>query len=242
MEVELRDDKPGTTANFLRYLQGGLYRDMFFHRWVPGFVIQGGGFFVTNRQTTNAAFAAIPTFSAITNEFGVGQRVSNTYGTIAMAKTALGPDTATSQWFFNLADNSANLDNQNGGFTVFGRVVQGTNVLDRFNNTSLTNGLWILQLSAPLDQLPVRSQNPTYEDLVYCDISLLNVHVNLAINQAREISWDSVAGRTNRVEFTTNMPPVWNLLTVTNGNGTRLEVTDSSTESPKRFYRVRVDF
>ncbi|MDA0706875.1 MAG: peptidylprolyl isomerase [Proteobacteria bacterium] len=80
------------------------------HRSQPGFVVQGGGY-VTN-------FSAIPQNPAVVNE----PVYSNVRGTIAMAKTAAGPSTATSQWFFNLANSAANLDNQNGGFTVFGQV------------------------------------------------------------------------------------------------------------------------
>src|ERR1041384_5986650 len=116
IEVELFEDKPVTTRNFINYVQSGLYKDGIFHRWVPGFVIQGGGVYVANRSTASPYFAYIPTFTAITNEFKGGPHASNTYGTIAMAKTTNGPNTATSQWFFNLADNSSNLDNQNGGF------------------------------------------------------------------------------------------------------------------------------
>src|SRR5205807_6793011 len=75
----------------------------------------------------------IPTFPPITNEFNVGPFYSNVYGTIAMAKTA-NPNSATSQFFFNLANNAASLDNTNnsGGFTVFGHVVAGTNSLNAF--------------------------------------------------------------------------------------------------------------
>ena len=62
---------------------------------------------------------AVPTYPAIQNEYGI----SNLRGTVAMAKLGSDPNSATSQWFINLADNSSNLDNQNGGFTVFGRVV-----------------------------------------------------------------------------------------------------------------------
>src|SRR5947208_8271514 len=126
IEVELLDqDKPVTVRNFIRYVQSGLFRDAIIHRCIPTFVIQGGGFFVGNRNTTNAILAPIPTFGTITNEFAVGRFFSNVYGTIAMAKAGGDPNSASSQWFFNLANNAANLDTQNGGFTVFGRVVRG---------------------------------------------------------------------------------------------------------------------
>src|SRR2546422_3789703 len=78
IEVELYDqDKPVTVQNFIRYVQSGRYQNEFSHRLRPGFVLQGGGFTVTNRGTTNAAVAAIATFPPIVNEFGAGRRFSN---------------------------------------------------------------------------------------------------------------------------------------------------------------------
>ena len=131
IDVELYDlDKPATVRNFLRYVQGGLYTNMFCHRYVPGFVMQGGGYFVSTGTNGSPQFAEVTKLPALTNEFNVGRRFSNLFGTIAMAKAANDPNSATSEWFFNLADNSTNLDNQNEGFTVFGHVVDGTNVLN----------------------------------------------------------------------------------------------------------------
>ncbi len=116
VDVTLYEDTaPLTADNFLDYVAADAYADMFLHRSVPGFVVQGGGFtFVPGQGVGN-----VPTFAPVQNEFNV----SNTRGTVAMAKLGGDPDSATSQWFFNLDDNSDNLDNQNGGFTVFGRVV-----------------------------------------------------------------------------------------------------------------------
>lgn len=122
-EIELfPEDAPNTVANFLAYIESGRFQDSFIHRSAPGFVIQGGGFLYRNGVTS-----AVPTFGTIVNEF----KRSNVRGTIAMAKQDGDPNSATSQWFINLADNSANLDSQNGGFTVFGRVVDdGMQVVD----------------------------------------------------------------------------------------------------------------
>lgn len=112
---------PVTRDNILSYVASGEYSDSFIHRSVPGFVIQGGGF--RFRFTDNDIFVdPVATSDPIVNEPGI----SNTLGTIAMAKTSQGPDTATSQWFVNTGENSANLDYQNGGFTVFARVTQET--------------------------------------------------------------------------------------------------------------------
>ena len=119
IEIELFDDvTPGTVANFLNYVDDGDYEGTFVHRSIPGFVIQGGGF-----TFEDGVAPPIPTDPPIANEFNL----SNVRGTIAMAKLGGNKDSATSQWFINLADNSGNLDGddgQGGGFfTVFGQVV-----------------------------------------------------------------------------------------------------------------------
>lgn len=112
---------PGTRTNFLNYVNDGDYDNSIIHRSVPGFVIQGGGFYDSD-PTTSYSIASVPTDAPITNEFGI----SNTLGTVSMAKVGGDPDSATSQWFVSLGDNSTNLDNQNGGFTVFARVTKST--------------------------------------------------------------------------------------------------------------------
>jgi cyclophilin family peptidyl-prolyl cis-trans isomerase len=242
LEVELFDqDKPLTTANFIRYVQSGAWGDVFIHRWEPGFVIQGGGYCTVNRHTTNAAFAVVPSFGAITNEYDVGRTFSNAYGTLAMARVGGETNSATSEWFLNLTNN-AFLDQVDGGFTVFGRVVRGTNVLERFNRVSVTNGIYVLPLQKPLNTLPVLSRQPTYEDLVYADISLLHVSVQANPGGGCEISWNSASNVAHVVEFTVQFPPTWELLTRTNGTGGPLQVRDSEPTAPARFYRVRLDF
>jgi len=123
VEVQLFDQStPLTVANFLQYVNGGLYNGTIIHRSVSDFVVQGGGYTTTG--------APITTFAPVQNEPGI----SNTQGTIAMAKVSGEPDSATSQFFFNTADNSQVLDNENGGFTVFGDIVQGLNVVEEINN------------------------------------------------------------------------------------------------------------
>lgn len=134
--IELFDTQtPVTTANFLQYIDSGAYTNGIFHRSVPGFVIQGGGFKIVD-GTSGKSLAAVNTFSPIVNEF----KISNTRGTVAMAKLGSAPNSATSQWFVNLADNSANLDHQNGGFTVFGRVLfDGMTVFDAIAKLKIVN-------------------------------------------------------------------------------------------------------
>jgi len=138
IDIQLLDqDAPGTVENFLHYVNDGLYDKSFFHRLAPGFVLQGGGFalypdgqadiYPVQDGDRTLWMGRIPTQDPIANEFGR----SNTRGTVAMAKLGGDPDSATSQFFFNLADNSSNLDNQNGGFTVFGIVLgAGMDIVD----------------------------------------------------------------------------------------------------------------
>ena len=114
---------PATVTNFLTYVQNGDYSDSIFHRSVTNFVVQSGGF----RTDLNAVITSIPTNPAVINE----PVYSNIRGTIAMAKLGGDPDSATSQWFINLTNNAASLDNDNGGFTVFGEVTgDGMDILD----------------------------------------------------------------------------------------------------------------
>lgn len=100
-----------TVTNFLQYVNGGLYNGVIFHRTVPSFIDQTGGF--------NTSGQAITNLGTVNNEF----HLSNTAGTIAMAKLSGDPNSASNQWFINVADNSSILDGQNGGFTVFGKVL-----------------------------------------------------------------------------------------------------------------------
>ena len=120
---------PLTAANFLAYANAGRYTNTIIHRSIANFMIQGGGFTQpTAASNVPAGYpATIAQFAAVQNEFGN----SNIRGTIAMAKLGSDPNSATNQWFFNTADNSGNLDNQNGGFTAFGRVLgTGMGVVD----------------------------------------------------------------------------------------------------------------
>ncbi len=139
-DVQLYDTAaPTTVANFLNYVNSGRYENSFFHRLATGFVLQGGGF--TFDEAAVPQFAPVVSFGTIQNEFDPSR--SNLRGTLVMAKIGAqydenndlipgtGPDSATSQFFVNLGNNSANLDNQNGGFTVFAEVIgTGMDVVD----------------------------------------------------------------------------------------------------------------
>lgn len=106
---------PATVTNFMNYVNAGKYTDVVFHRSIAGFVIQGGGFKGTGNSIN---FTSVVTNPTLVNEPGI----ANELGTISMAKLGGDPNSATSQFFVSLGDNRANLDYQNGGFTVFGRV------------------------------------------------------------------------------------------------------------------------
>ena len=122
---------PLTVANFLTYIRNfgvsdttNKYDGAVFHRSIPGFIVQGGAFKV---QSAPNNFSSITTSPSPTNE----PVNSNTRGTVAMAKLGGNPNSATDQFFVNLADNSTILDGQNGGFTAFARVAgNGMSVAD----------------------------------------------------------------------------------------------------------------
>ncbi len=132
---------PRTVQNFLTYANRGAYANSIVHRSFPGIIIQGGGY-----RLSGSVLSTIPADPPIQNEF----QVSNTRGTIAMAKLSTGPHTATTQWFFNLADNLA-FNTENGGYTVFGRAAGASSLatLDRIAALPTVN------LGAPLDSTPL---------------------------------------------------------------------------------------
>ena len=121
LEVE---KAPISVANFLKYVEGDFYSNTLFHRVIDGFMIQGGGFEPGMKQKT--------TFAQIQNEANNG--LKNEAYTIAMARTSE-PHSATSQFFINVADNTflnfTAPTSQGYGYCVFGRVVKGTEVVDK---------------------------------------------------------------------------------------------------------------
>ncbi|GAA0854157.1 peptidylprolyl isomerase [Aliiglaciecola litoralis] len=118
--VELyRAKAPIAVNNFLRYVERGRYEGLLFHRIVPNFVVQTGGY--------DTDFKGIKTFPKIFNESGNG--LKNEAYTIAMARDN-DPHSAMSQFYFNLRDNESLDPGKNWGYTVFGYVTEGTEIID----------------------------------------------------------------------------------------------------------------
>ena len=123
--IELYPDKaPKSVANFLEYVRGGFYKDTIFHRVIPGFMAQGGGF--------DRTFVQKPTRDPVDIESANG--LKNDKGTVAMARTR-NPNSATAQFFINVADNEflnyTAPTVQGFGYTVFGKVVKGMDVVNK---------------------------------------------------------------------------------------------------------------
>lgn len=130
---------PITVDNFLRYVGEGFYDGTAFHRHAPGFVLQGGGFAAP--LGSSGLPQPKPTHDPIALE--VGRGLSNLRYTVAMARTSL-PDSATSQFFINLADN-VSLDTNGGGYAVFGSISTGTDVVAAMQAASCVETLWSLR-------------------------------------------------------------------------------------------------
>jgi peptidyl-prolyl cis-trans isomerase A (cyclophilin A)/peptidyl-prolyl cis-trans isomerase B (cyclophilin B) len=128
IQIELFPEKaPKTVENFLQYVKRGFYQDSIFHRVIPGFMIQGGGFSKTMEQK--------PTREPIAIESNNG--LKNDTGTIAMARTQ-NPNSATAQFFINVSDNVflnyTESSARGYGYTVFGKVIKGMDVVDKIAN------------------------------------------------------------------------------------------------------------
>jgi peptidyl-prolyl cis-trans isomerase B (cyclophilin B) len=131
--IELDAEKaPITVANFLQYVEAGFYDGVIFHRVIKDFMIQGGGFDLNMKQK--------PTQSEIKNEANNG--LANDKYTIAMARTSV-PDSASSQFFINTADNdflNHTAPTSGGwGYCVFGKVIEGMDVVDKIQSVQTTS-------------------------------------------------------------------------------------------------------
>jgi cyclophilin family peptidyl-prolyl cis-trans isomerase len=139
--IELRPDRaPLTVANYLKYVQEGQYTQTLFHRVINNFVVQGGGYAAVDDQLR-------PVHAAVFNEAGNG--LQNKRGTVGLARSE-SPHSGNCQFYVNLVDN-AELDPlpTRWGYTVFGRVIEGMDVVDRIGVTP-TGSVGPFKTDAPL--------------------------------------------------------------------------------------------
>ena len=129
-KVKLFPEKaPKTVANFKKYVNEGFYNGLIFHRVIKGFMIQGGGFYPN--LTKKVTMKPIPLES--------NNGLKNTIGTISMARTN-NPNSATSQFFINVANNSfLDHSSSNPGYAVFGKVIDGMNVVNSISSVKTTS-------------------------------------------------------------------------------------------------------
>ncbi len=144
--VELdRDRAPITVNNFLKYVKSGAFKDTIFHRVEKDFVIQGGGYLKGYKEVVSCG--------KIFNESGNG--LKNTRGTIAMARYD-DPHSATSQFYFNLIDTpSLDPNAKNWGYTVFGEVVEGMEILDAISQVRVGYSKKIDSTSVPIEAITI---------------------------------------------------------------------------------------
>ena len=133
IDIQLNPAKaPASVANFIRYVKSGFYKDKIFHRVIPGFMIQGGGFDQAMHQAATKA--------AIQNEADNG--LPNDKYSIALARTS-DPQSATAQFFINLKDNNflnfSSKTKQGFGYAVFGKVVKGNEIVDKIAAVATTS-------------------------------------------------------------------------------------------------------
>jgi peptidyl-prolyl cis-trans isomerase A (cyclophilin A) len=142
------EDTPRTVENFLSYVNAGAYTNNVVHRSVPGFVVQMGGFQFNDSFPPDPIATATP----VQNE----PVLSNVVATVAMAKLNNQPDSATSQFFVNIANNSSNLDTSNSGFSVFGQVIgDGMTVVNQIA------GLDRFGFASPFNEIPLQNYSAT---------------------------------------------------------------------------------
>ena len=146
IDIELFDDKaPITVKNFKTYAQSNFYNGTIFHRVIPGFMIQGGGMDSRMIEKTTRA--------PIRNEANNG--LKNTVGTLAMARTN-NPNSASSQFFINVANNDfLNKSGSNAGYVVFGKVVNGMDVVNKI--TKVPTGNFGMHQDVPKNPIKILS-------------------------------------------------------------------------------------
>jgi|tagenome__1003787_1003787.scaffolds.fasta_scaffold20972696_3 cyclophilin family peptidyl-prolyl cis-trans isomerase len=238
--ILLQDVAPNTVTNFLHYVKRGDYDNSFIHRSPPHFVVQGGGYTWNGTQAV-----PIPTDPPVANEF----HVSNRRGTLAMAKIANQPNSATSQWFFNESDANADppigLDTQNGGFTVFGRIFTAAG----FATMDTIGAVPVYVFQGAFDQVPLR--DPYHYPDPIKDINLVHVIWVKVVPQivavthptatTTHIQGRGVASTTYKLQMSTSPVPstFTTSVNVTTGTAGNFNYDDTN-PGAKKFYRVAI--
>lgn len=187
IEVNLFDkNTPKTVENFLSYIEDSAYDNSIIHRSVRRFVTQGGGFYFNKEN----ALTEINEKPSIINE----PIYSSLRGTIAMAKISGDPNSATSQWFINVEDNGIFLDNQNGGFTVFGQVSEA--------------GMAVIDTIAAM---PTANKGGAYREIPLEDTSA-------AITQDNTVVIDTITVTDATIESAATLEPTLNAVTSSTNN------------------------
>ena len=235
VQIELLNQQaPVNVKNFMSYVDGNKYDGTIFHRSVSNFVVQGGGYTVAG-SAPNTTLNHIVTAPPVANEYSVTR--SNVRGTVAMAKVGNDPNSATSEFFFNVANNAANLDNQNGGFTVFANVKTGLDKVDAINAIPTKN------LGGAFTEIP------TVNNFTGTTVAQANASNFVTINDMQVVSRGelltfSVIGNTNPTLVTPSI--VGNNLTLdysataTGSSVIQIRATDLSGRSVDTAFTVRV--
>lgn len=218
---------PVTRTNFLSYVTSGAYSYTLFHRSVPGFVVQGGGF-----RFGGGGLEYVPDNAPIVNEFGV----SNTFGTVSMAKLGGDPNSATNEFFVSTGANSEILDPQNGGFTVFARVTKATMGNVMIFNDPLTFPRWdkTLEIGHPaFNELPLFFQYTGLNGQSWPSSSIYFPNVSLVALPAEQ------AGTSTTLTYSIHQNTNPSLVTPTIVSGNQLQLNYLPAKSGNASITVR---
>ncbi|APZ92509.1 peptidylprolyl isomerase [Fuerstiella marisgermanici] len=223
---------PTTAQNFIDLTAAGNYDDMFFHRSVPGFVLQGGGFAYPEAASQ---LASVVNNGTIINEFdnwfdpNLGGLEAgtplNVRGTVAMARVGGQEHSATSQWFVNVDDNASDLDGVDGGFTVFGRVLyDGMTAVDAIVDADIVNAGGVF---ATLPVIDYTSGQILRDNLVFAETSIVpELNFEVTANTGAEIVNATIVDGQLRLAGTPGVSGTATItVTATDLNGTSVSST-----------------
>lgn len=230
----LEADAPRSVTNFLTYVDDGSYENLLVHRSARGFVIQTGGF---KASLSSNGVPEVFTKPPVSNEF----RISNTRGTVAMARVGGQTNSATSQWFVNLADNSR-LDTVDGGFTVFARVrSNGMTVVDKIAQLPV-----ITNFDAPFNELPVRDIKPGQRQLLQANLVPIHdvTRLPFSARSSDPSAWSAKLSSNNVLSVTPGInaaKPATIIVEATDMEGRTAKATFVVKPAPARNYVGLVD-